>query len=131
MLKTGLKNEIKSIVSRELTAAAVKSGDCEVYGTPCLAALMEEAAAGLLAPYLEEGKTSVGTKLSLDHTAATPVGMAVRASAELREIDGRRFVFFIEAFDEKGLIGTAGHERFIVDREKFVGRTYGKLEEKK
>ena len=82
--------------------------------------MMEYAACQAVAAELEEGWTSVGTKLELTHDAATPVGMDVRAEAVLTAVEGRKLCFTIEAFDEKGPIGKAYHERFLVNSERFI-----------
>ena len=87
---------------------------------------MEQAAHDSLLPYLEAGQGSVGTRLDVRHLAATPLGMEVRAESELVEIDRRRLVFRVEAFDEKEKIGEGTHERFIIDTAKFMARTADK-----
>lgn len=89
-------------------------------------ALIEKAAAESVAAGLDPGMTTVGTRLDIAHTAATPVGMAVLAEAELSEIDGRRLVFTVRAFDEAGEIGSGTHERFIVNAEKFLAKAEAK-----
>ena len=78
------------------------------------------AACNALAPYYEEGQSSVGTKLDISHDAATPEGMKVWAEAEITEIDRRRIVFKVTAFDEAGQIGTGTHERFLIDTDRFI-----------
>jgi predicted thioesterase len=89
---------------------------------------MEGAAVGALAEVLPPGQTSVGGRIDLRHLAPTPVGMRVRARAELLEVEGRRLVFRVEAWDEVEKIGEAAHERFIVDEEGFVAKTRAKGE---
>lgn len=126
-MKIGLKNTIKLTVTEELTAKNVGSGTLSVYATPAMIALMEKTAAESVESELCEGNTSVGTKLVAEHLSATPVGMEVTCVSELVEVDGRRLVFKIEAFDEAGMIGRADHERFVVDSERFVAKTYGKI----
>ena len=117
----------EALVEREDTAQVVGSGSLLVYATPCMAALMEGAACNCLEEILPEGQTSVGTMLNLNHTAATPVGLEVSAEAELTAVDGRKLTFKITAKDEKGVIGTAQHERFIVNAERFLQKTYEKI----
>ena len=90
--------------------------------------IIESTAAALAAPHLEEGSTTVGTKLDVEHVAATPVGMDVTATATLVEIDRRRLVFEVEVTDKAGVIGRGRHERFIVASEKFMAKTVAKLE---
>lgn len=87
---------------------------------------MENAALNLVQPYLSEGQTTVGTKVTSSHLAATPLGMEVVARAELIEIDGRRLVFKIEAYDQKDKIGEGVHERFIINTEKFMEKVNSK-----
>ena len=127
MLKAGIKGEQSVEVVYENTATAVGSGVLEVFGTPCTLALMEKTASESVAPYLEEGCGSVGTQVTISHVAATPIGMTVRCETELTEVDGRRLVFKVAAYDEAGLIGEGTHERFIVQNEKFQTKANNKL----
>ena len=127
MLKAGIKGEQSVEVVYENTATAVGSGVLEVLGTPCMLALMEKTASESVAPYLEEGCGSVGTQVTISHVAATPIGMTVRCETELTEVDGRRLVFKVAAYDEAGLIGEGTHERFIVQNEKFQTKANNKL----
>ena len=87
---------------------------------------MEQTAHAAVLPFLEPGQTTVGTLVNIKHLAATPVGMTVRFHAELIEIDRRRLVFKVEAWDEVEKVGEGMHERFIIDAARFIGR----LEEK-
>ena len=119
MLKAGIIKEITEKVTDKNTAKNMKSGELNVYATPAMIALMEQAAYTSVADELEEGQGSVGTLMNVKHISATPVGMEVTAKSELVEIDGRRLVFQVEAFDERGKIGEGEHERFIVDNVKF------------
>jgi predicted thioesterase len=89
--------------------------------------LMENAALRCVDPLLPEGWATVGTHLDVKHMAATPVGMTVTAKAELQEIDGRRLVFRVEAFDEREKVGEGSHERYIINLPKFLAKN----EEKK
>ncbi len=127
MLELHIKGTAALTVTDEVTAAAVGSGMLPVFATPSMIALMEKAAAESVAPQLDAGMTTVGTKLDVAHTAATPVGMTVRAETELTEIDGRRLIFTVRAFDELGEIGSGTHERFIVNAEKFLAKAEIKL----
>jgi fluoroacetyl-CoA thioesterase len=115
----GLTGEATTIVVHENTAASVGAGGVEVFGTPMMIALMENAAWRAVANSLEEGDVTVGVVVNVRHLAATPLGQHVRATAELIEIDGRRLVFKVEAYDEKQKIGDGQHERFIVNLERF------------
>ena len=122
-LAPGLAAEIETIVTDEDTAERLGSGSVPVFGTPALVGLMEGAAIRVLEGLLPPGTTSVGSRLDVRHLAPTPVGMHVRARAELLEVTGRRLVFHIKAWDERQQIGEATHERFVVDRERFIART--------
>ncbi len=121
-LVPGLTGEATTIVAHENTAASVGAGGVEVFGTPMMIALMENAAWRAVAENLEEGHVTVGIVVNVRHLAATPLGQRVRATAELIEIDGRRLVFSVEAYDEKRKIGDGRHERFIVNLERFIQR---------
>ena len=125
-LQVGIKGTAEMVVTEDKTAAAVGSGAVRVFATPWMCAIMELAACNALAPYMEPGQGSVGTKLSISHDAATPVGMTARAEAELIEIDRRRLVFAVTAYDDMGPIGKGTHERFLIDMEKFVAKAENK-----
>ncbi len=126
-MKNGIKNELKIIVTEALSAKAMGSGSHEVYATPAMVALMEQTAAESVEALLGEGRTSVGTKIEVEHLAATPVGMTVTCKSELTLVDNRKLAFQLETFDEAGLIGKAYHERLVIDSERFLEKTYGKL----
>lgn len=122
-----IKATVTENVNEQNTAVSVGSGSLRVYATPALLALMEKAACKALESILNEGETSVGTLLNVKHTAATPVGMQVSATAELIERDGRKLLFKVSASDEAGVIGEGTHERFVVLSERFTEKTYSKL----
>ena len=128
MLTVGISNEITKTVTNETTAAALGSGLLEVYATPAMVALMEETCMRSVQEELEEGCGTVGTGLTIHHISATPVGMKVRCASKLVEVDGRKLVFDVQAFDEAGLIGQGTHERFIIENEKFFQKACKKLE---
>lgn len=127
-LQIGLANEVETVVNQNNTAVAMGSGSLQVFATPAMCALMEKAASELVDSLLEESSTSVGTALNIAHVAATPVGMQVKARAEITGVEGRKLSFKLTAFDEAGEIGSGTHERFIVFREKFQAKTDGKLQ---
>lgn len=127
VITVGLKGETSTLAEREDTAKEVGSGDLLVYATPCMVALMEGAACDALADYLEENQTSVGTFLSIDHISATPVGMEVRAEAEVTAVEGKTITFQVRSFDEAGEIGHGTHKRVIVNSQKFLEKAYSKL----
>ena len=128
MLTTGIKGNLERIVTEEYTAKAMGSGELPVFATPAVVALAEECAWKSVAPELEEGQGTVGTRMELSHLAATPLGMAVRCETQLVEIDRRKLVFSIEVFDEADKVAEGRHERFIVDNAKFLGKAEGKLQ---
>ena len=113
-------------VTHEMLASSVGSGSVDVYAPPMMIALMEKAATQLLVPYLDEGETSVGIRMDATHDAATPEGMMVSATAVVTGVDRRKVTFSITARDEKEVIGTATHERFIVAKEKFEAKAQSK-----
>ena len=123
----GMKAEVSSLVEREDTASEVGSGSLLVYATPCMVALMEGAACEAIAPELPEDKTSVGTYLEISHISATPVGLEVRAEAEVTAVEGNTITFAVSAFDEAGKIGEGIHKRVIVSSQRFLDKTYSKL----
>lgn len=122
MLEIGIKGHREQIVTEELTAAHIGSGLVKVFATPMMIALMESTCAGSVEASLEEGQGTVGTHVDVSHCAATPVGMRVHCDSELVEIDRRRLVFKVAAYDERGLIGEGQHERFIIDSAKFQAK---------
>ena len=124
----GLKGRAEALVTQANTAEAACSGALPVFGTPFLCALMEEAAWKSIAPHLEPGQSTVGTRLDISHNAATPVGMKVWAESEVTQVDGRRIELKVAAYDEKGPIGQGTHQRFIVQDEKFLARAAAKKE---
>ena len=123
----GAKGEASTLVEREDTAYEVGSGSLLVYATPCMVALMEGAACEAIADALKEGQTTVGTELNIRHTSATPVGLEVRAEAEVTEVDGKVITFSLKAFDEVGEIGSGTHKRVLVNSQKFLDKAYDKL----
>ena len=126
-LKPGIKSRNETIVTRELCANAWGSGGLPVYATPAMIALMENTAWASVEPCMEEGRSTVGTKLDVSHVSASPVGARIICETELVEVDGRRLVFKVSASDDAGLIGEGMHERFIINTEKFMARTEAKL----
>ena len=124
----GIKGRAEAVVDEHNTAQAACSGALPVFGTPFMCALMEEAAWKSIAPHLEAGQSTVGTKLNVSHDSATPVGMKVWAESEVTEVDGKRIVLKVAAYDEKGLIGQGEHERFVITDERFLARAAKKRE---
>ena len=127
-IPVGAKGRVDGVVTDQLTAAAIGSGSVEVFATPYMVAAMENAACEALRLYYGEGENSVGTKLEISHDAATPVGMKYWAEAEVTEVDRRRIVLKVTAYDETGVIGSGTHERFIIQMEKFLAKAEAKKE---
>ena len=120
-MEPGPKAEITTVVGPADTAAALGSGDVPVLGTPRLLALAEAATVQAVATALAPGQTSVGTRVRLEHTAPSPVGMRVTVTAELTAVDGRRLTFRVEAVDASGTVAGLGTvERVVVDRDTFL-----------
>ena len=118
-ISVGMKGEVATLVEREDTAAEVGSGSLLVYATPCMVALMEGAACEAIADAMSEDQTTVGIELNISHISATPVGLEVRAEAEVTAVEGKIITF--------GKIGEGTHKRCIVSSQKFLDRTYAKL----
>ena len=122
-MNIGEKYEVEITVTDEFTAKSMRSGSLPVLATPFMVALMEQAASELCDKYIEEGLSTVGTALNIQHLAPTPVGAKVRAVATVTEYDGRKICFDVEAYDEAGLIGKGTHERFTIEIDKFMQKT--------
>jgi fluoroacetyl-CoA thioesterase len=125
-LAPGLIAELEQIVSDADTASRWGSGLVPVLSTPALVGLMEGAAVAALTGHLPGGQTTVGGRIDVHHLAATPVGMQVRARAELTSVIGRKLVFKIQAWDQVELIGEADHERIVVNEARFLDRVQAK-----
>lgn len=124
MIKTGIKNRLEAVSTRENSAESLGSGNVPVFATISMIGLMEKTCLESVLPHLEPGQDTVGTHVNVSHSKATPVGMKVWCESELIEIDRRRLVFQVAAYDEAGLIGEGTHERFIIDKERFISKTY-------
>ena len=122
MIPIHTQGHIEQNVTPELTAARIGSGLVEVFATPMMIALIEQTCLESVLPYLEEGQGTVGTLVNVTHSAATPVGMRVWCDSELVEVDRRRLVFAVKAYDECGPIGEGTHERFVIDSAKFQAK---------
>ncbi len=124
----GLAGEIEIVVQAEDTADALGNKGVLVLATPRLVCLLEDAAITAVRAHLEPGTGTVGTRLDVKHLAATPVGMRVRARAVLREVDGRRLVYDVEAHDEVEKIAEGTHERFLISQARFLDRIAAKAQ---
>ena len=127
-VSVGMKGRCEAVVDDRLTAQTAGSGTLPVFATPWMCALMEKAAWTAVAPGLDEGESTVGTKLSISHVSATPVGLKVWAESEVTLVDGKRIEFSVSAYDEKGLIGSGTHERFVVADQRFLAKAQKKKE---
>ena len=123
----GMKGTAESFVEREDTAKEVGSGSLLVYATPCMVALMEGAACEAIADAMKDTETTVGIMLNIEHISATPVGLDVRAEAEVTAVEGKVITFQVTAFDEAGEIGRGTHKRVIVNTQRFLAKAYTKL----
>lgn len=126
MLETGIRSRQSVAVTPENTAKTMGSGTLNVFATPALVALAEKTCWMSVADALDEGCGSVGTKLELEHTAPTPVGMTVTCHSELVAVEGRKLTFKVTLADEKGPVGGGTHERFIIFEEKFAAKAEAK-----
>lgn len=125
-METGIKHSMETLVTDANTALSLGSGTLRVFATPALAALVEETAWQSVADLLQEGQTTVGTRLEIAHLSPTPLGMRVRCETTLVAADGRRLAFRFEASDAHGLVASGLHERCIVVADKFQRKADGK-----
>lgn len=121
-METGLTYTSTITVSKENTAITMGSGDLEVFATPSMVSLMENAAMNAVAGELPEGSTTVGVMMNTTHTKPSAMGDTVSATAVLKEVEGRKLTFEVQAMDSKGVIGEGIHVRYIVDKEKFMSK---------
>jgi fluoroacetyl-CoA thioesterase len=126
MLAAGLTAELTATVERSSLASTVGSGGLDVLSTPSLITLMENAARSAVEPLLPADQTTVGVRVDVRHLAPSPPGEQIRARAELIEVDGRRLVFHVEAFDSHEKIGEGTHERMVVDPARLLARAEAK-----
>ncbi len=125
-LPLGLLGHAETTVNEQNTAAAMGSGLLPVFATPAMLALMEQAAASSIQPYLSQGEGTVGTRLEVSHLAATPIGLSVRAESELTAVDRRKLTFSVRAWAGEELIGEGTHQRFIIDNQRFLDKALAK-----
>lgn len=123
MIEKGIKGHLEQLVTDELCADRIGSGLVKVFATPMMIALIERTCNESVTPLLDPGQGTVGTRIDVSHCAATPVGMRVWCDSELTEVDRRRLVFSVRAYDQCGLIGEGTHERFIIDSDRFQQKT--------
>ena len=127
-MKIGMKYRVTHQVTEGVTAASLDSAMMPVLATPWLIAFLEGAAAKCVEAELPGTQITLGTLVNIRHLAATPVGMEVTCEVELTEIDRRRLVFAVRAWDDAGPICEGTHERFIADRDSFLKKTRAKLD---
>ena len=126
MLQVGIRGTQSQLVTPENTARTMGSGTLDVFATPALVALAEKTCWTSVADALDEGCGTVGTRLELDHSAPTPVGMTVTCESELTAVEGRKLVFSVTLHDEKGPVGSGVHERFVINNERFAAKAEAK-----
>ena len=129
MVEPGLEATVEEVVTDEMTALALGSGDVPVLGTPAVLALAERAACAALAGRLGEDETSVGTRVDLSHTAPTRAGAVVSATARLVDVEGRKLVFEVQVSDRRGSVATGTHARVVVRRGDFLASAVERAEE--
>jgi predicted thioesterase len=122
----GYEGQLEQVVKPEHGADHFQNPGVTVLATPVLCHWFESAAVRALAEHLEPGEATVGTRVSIEHLKATPVGMPVRVTARVVAVDGRRVNFEISAFDDVELVARGTHERFIVDLERFLAGVQSK-----
>ena len=122
ILDKGLSARSTTTVQPENTAAAMGSGDLDVFATPAMVALMEQAALQAVAGALPAGSTTVGAAMHTSHLKPSGLGARITASAVVTAVEGRKITFAVEAHDDGGVIGEGTHVRFIVDRERFLAK---------
>ena len=121
----GLRGEARLVVTPADTARTWGSGDVDVLATPRLVALFEQATIDALRGILDEGQTSVGMRVQIDHLQPTPIGGEVTVESHLEKIEGRRMTFTVTASDKGGLVAAGKVTRVTVDVDRFMGKCCG------
>ena len=125
-MELGIKSEIEFLVTERISAKTLGSGDVDVLATPIIAVFFEKAAKECVRGWLEDGETTVGTNINVNHISPTPIGMKVRSIATLISQDKRNLKFKVEAYDEVSLVATGEHSRVIVNYDKFLDKANSK-----
>ena len=126
-MEKGIKNTKTITVTPDKTAEVMGSGTLPVFATPAMVALMENTAAESVETLVGEENTTVGTLINVKHLSADPIGVEVRCESELVEVDGRKLAFEVKVFDRDGLVGEAYHERFVIEKTRFMDKVQKKL----
>ena len=121
-MKIGAVGRAETVVNEYNTAKAMKSGTLDVFATPCMCALMEEAACNAVRDYLDEGMGTVGISLNITHDKPSAPGSKIAATATLTAVEGRKLVFSVQAQENDKIIGKGTHERFIINNAKFMAK---------
>ena len=121
-MNIGLNYTSVTTVENSNTALALGSGDMEVFATPAMVAIMENAAMNAVAAHLEAGQTTVGSQITTTHIKPSALGATITATATLTAVEGRKLTFAVEAYDGETLIGSGTHVRYIVARERFLAK---------
>ena len=127
-ISIGAQGTVTLRVGPENTALALGSGDVPVFGTPALVAALEQAAVAAIHAALESEETTVGTWIQVAHLAASPVGVEIRAEAELISVTGRVLTFAVRAYDTREKIAEGEHRRALLVRDRFIRKTQEKLD---
>ncbi|WP_315065812.1 thioesterase family protein [uncultured Clostridium sp.] len=110
-------------VTKNETAITMGSGDLEVYATPAMITLMENAAKSIVSPELPAGFTTVGIEMNVKHIKSSPIGANIKCKAILTKIDNKKLFFDVEASDDQGIIGKGSHIRYIINSDDFMTKT--------
>ncbi|MCL2852924.1 MAG: thioesterase family protein [Defluviitaleaceae bacterium] len=126
-ISPGMSHSVSAAVNETNTAHTVGSGGLAVLATPSMIAMMERAAYECVEKSMNDGQTTVGSMISIEHLAASPVGAQITATATVETADGRKIDFKISARDGHGEIGSGTHTRFIVDKERFMSKAQARV----
>ncbi|MCL2333256.1 thioesterase family protein [Candidatus Methanoplasma termitum] len=128
MISVGITNEASMTVTKDNTALALVSGAIDVFATPAMISLIEKTATECLQQRLSEGESSVGTYLEIKHSAPSVIGSEVFCKVEITEIDRSRIVFDVKVWDAAGEVGSGRHDRFLVNKERFMKKAVARAE---
>ena len=121
-ISQGIKHHEEVLASEENSAKFFGSGSVDVFATPAMIALMEKTAHESVQPLLPKGYTTVGTEVNIKHLKATAIGKQIRSDSYLRSVDGKKLLFELHAWDDKGMIGIGTHTRVIVEEKIFMAK---------